>query len=115
MPPAVTCVFCGAPIAPDEEMSGRPPHAAHARCADAALADDRHWDAVAAATAGGSGDPADQPADSQGTATAPAGGRGGCLGLVALGLIGAALAYRVAVGSDLLHRLDVLRVERQGR
>ena len=42
-----TCVFCGAPILPDQESSGRPPIASHAACADAALADDAHWDAVA--------------------------------------------------------------------
>jgi hypothetical protein len=41
------CVFCGRPIAGDEPVAGRPPMAAHAACADAALADDRHWDAVA--------------------------------------------------------------------
>lgn len=41
------CVFCGRPIARDEPVAGRPPMAAHAACADAALADDRHWDAVA--------------------------------------------------------------------
>lgn len=59
-----TCVFCGRVIAPDEAASGRPPAAAHASCADAALADDRHWDAIARA----SGEPvvpeqsaADQP------------------------------------------------------
>lgn len=42
-----SCVFCGRPIGPDEPSSGRPPMAAHASCADAALADDRHWDDVA--------------------------------------------------------------------
>jgi hypothetical protein len=44
-----TCVFCGQPMAPGEPVVGRPPMAGHAACADAALADDRHWDAVAAA------------------------------------------------------------------
>jgi hypothetical protein len=112
MPPPATCVFCGAPIEAGEEMSGRPPHAAHARCADAALADDRHWDAVAAATgddqATGEGDQAAGAPPSAGTP----GSRAGCLGLIVLGVIGAA-AWRVVVGSDLLHRLDVLWVEHQ--
>jgi hypothetical protein len=44
---AATCVFCGAVLGVDEPMSGRPPMAAHPACADAALADDSHWDAVA--------------------------------------------------------------------
>jgi hypothetical protein len=47
---SATCVFCGRAIGPDEPTSGRPPMAAHAACADAALADDRHWDAVAGAS-----------------------------------------------------------------
>ena len=42
-----TCVFCDRPILSGEATSGRPPMAAHAACADAALADDRHWDAIA--------------------------------------------------------------------
>jgi hypothetical protein len=49
-PGGATCVFCGKAIGPDEPASGRPPMAAHAACADAALADDRHWDAVAGAS-----------------------------------------------------------------
>ena len=36
------CVFCGQPIAAGEETAGRAPMAAHAACADAALADDAH-------------------------------------------------------------------------
>lgn len=44
------CVFCGQPITETDATVGRPPHAAHAACADAALADDAHWDAVAAAS-----------------------------------------------------------------
>jgi hypothetical protein len=47
---SATCVFCGRSIGPDETMVGRPPSAAHAPCADAALTDDRHWDAIAAAS-----------------------------------------------------------------
>jgi hypothetical protein len=54
-----TCVFCGRPIEPDQERSGRPPHAAHAACADAALASDAHWDAIASAS--GDTAPAEPP------------------------------------------------------
>ncbi len=42
------CAFCGQLIAPDEPKSGRGETAAHVRCADAALADDRFWDRIAA-------------------------------------------------------------------
>jgi hypothetical protein len=73
-----TCVFCGKAIGPDEPASGRPPMAAHAACADAALADDRHWDAVAGA------DPAP---DEQGPPQAPPDAKGrstGCLMLAAI-------------------------------
>lgn len=49
-PPA--CVFCGEPIDPGEESAGRAPMAAHAACADAALADDEHWEAVSRASSG---------------------------------------------------------------
>lgn len=45
-----TCVFCGRPIEPGAERTGRAPHAAHAACADAALASDAHWDAIASAS-----------------------------------------------------------------
>lgn len=41
------CVFCGEPIEPGQAKVGRPPMAAHATCADEALADDAHWDAIA--------------------------------------------------------------------
>jgi hypothetical protein len=44
---AGACVFCGRPILPTEEASGRGDAAAHTACADRALADDRYWDAVA--------------------------------------------------------------------
>jgi hypothetical protein len=69
-PRSTTCVFCGKPIAEGEPMAGRPPAAAHAACADSALTDDRHWDAIAAS----SGEPMD--AD---TSTKPAARRAGCL------------------------------------
>lgn len=44
------CVFCGNPIGPDAERTGRGEAAAHASCADHALADDAHWDAIADAS-----------------------------------------------------------------
>lgn len=44
------CVFCGNPIEADEERAGRGAAAAHAACADRALADDAHWDAIAEAS-----------------------------------------------------------------
>ena len=65
-----TCVFCGNPIAEGEPAAGRPPAAAHVACADSALADDRHWDAIAAS----SGEPMDDDASSEPTAR-----RAGCL------------------------------------
>lgn len=52
------CVFCERPITADTPSVGRPPIAAHATCADAALADDRHWDEIATGTP----EP-DEPAD----------------------------------------------------
>jgi hypothetical protein len=55
------CVFCGEPIGPGEEVAGRAPMAAHAACADAALTDDEHWDAVSQrATGGGAGSTLDK-------------------------------------------------------
>ncbi len=42
------CAFCGQLIGPDEPKSGRGESAAHVACADAALADDRFWDRIAA-------------------------------------------------------------------
>ena len=47
---ASECVFCGEALGEGTPIVGRPPHAAHAACADAALADDAHWDAVATAS-----------------------------------------------------------------
>ncbi|MEO8510701.1 MAG: hypothetical protein ABI534_05610 [Chloroflexota bacterium] len=44
------CVFCGDPIGADAERTGRGAMAAHAACADRALADDAHWDAIAGAS-----------------------------------------------------------------
>jgi hypothetical protein len=44
------CVFCGNPIEADAERAGRGTAAAHAACADRALADDAHWDAIAEAS-----------------------------------------------------------------
>jgi hypothetical protein len=77
-----TCVFCGKPIAAGEPASGRPPMAAHAACADAALADDRQWDAVAGAS----------PQPDAGGEPAPTGPsaerRSGCLTIAAIALLG---------------------------
>jgi hypothetical protein len=85
-----TCVFCGKPIGDGELAAGRPPMAAHAACADAALADDAHWDRVAAA----SPEP-DETEDAPAEVRRDRGARtGGCLTLlvvVALGLVMAAL------------------------
>ena len=73
------CVFCGQPIGPGEETAGRAPMAAHAACADAALADDAHWEQISAA--GGEND--------QEPAVRPATRSAGCLavGLLALALL----------------------------
>lgn len=77
------CVFCGEPIEPDQPSVARPPMAAHAACADAALADDAHWDAIAERE--GEAEPG----------TADRRGRAGCLALaVAAGLAIAALSRR---------------------
>jgi hypothetical protein len=86
--PTANCVFCGRPIGPDETMVGRPPSAAHAQCADAALTDDRHWDAIAAAS--GDADAAEEePAQVQSTGAR----RAGCLSaLPALLMSASALA-----------------------
>jgi len=58
--PAV-CVFCGHPIRPDQSAAGRAPMAAHATCADAALASDDHWEAIDAA--GADEEPVASPAE----------------------------------------------------
>jgi hypothetical protein len=79
-PSTPECVFCGQPITAGQPMTGRSPIAAHASCADAALADDRHWDAVADGAGDEPGTPADAPgAEGAGRAT---GTRSGCLALV---------------------------------
>lgn len=87
-----TCVFCGKPIEAGDERAGRPPMAAHAACADAALADDIHWDEVAARS-GDVGAGEDQ-AESSEAQPAPAGrrGRAGCLTLVLAALLALAAA-----------------------
>jgi hypothetical protein len=78
-PRATVCVFCGKPIAEDEPAAGRPPAAAHAACADSALTDDSHWDAIAASSS--------EPTDAD-ASTEPAARRAGCL---ALALVAAAI------------------------
>jgi len=80
------CVFCGEPIEPGEEAAGRAPMAAHAACADAALADDAHWEAIDAAGTEGEG----HIPDSGSVA------RAGCLGVVALIAIAFAVARRAS-------------------
>ena len=74
-------MFCGKPIGEGEPVAGRPPAAAHAACADAALTDDRHWDAIAAS----SGEPTDEDVGTKSAAR-----RTGCL-TIAL-VVGAGLA-----------------------
>lgn len=78
------CVFCGQPIAAGEETAGRAPMAAHAACADAALTDDEHWDAISAGT--GSGAPEEPEAGT------PVARRAGCLALAMLPVIAAPVA-----------------------
>jgi hypothetical protein len=66
--------------------------AAHAACADAALADDAHWDAVSAGTP-----PApDEPDAGPGPGTAPA-RRSGCLALVAMLVVVTAASGLLAI------------------
>lgn len=81
------CVFCGEPIGPGEETAGRAPMAAHATCADAALADDAHWDAVNAASPG-----EEEPGGDAGR-PAPVSRQAGCL------LIGSTIPWVVLVGT----------------
>lgn len=89
------CVFCGQPIQPDQPTAGRPPMAAHATCADAALTDDAHWDRVAAATP----EPdADASADVAPATHGGSGARGGgCLALLVAALLPGA-AVLVVIG-----------------
>ena len=79
------CVFCGQPIGPDEERTGRGPTAAHASCADRALADDAHWDAVAEAS--GASDESTERGTSRGR---------GCLAVIAVLLVGAIVVAAAA-------------------
>lgn len=87
--PSAICVFCGQAIGPDEAMVGRPPSAAHAACADAALTDDRHWDRIAAAS-GNLEAAEEEPAQAQTTGAR----RAGCLSVLpALLMAAGALAF----------------------
>jgi hypothetical protein len=79
------CVFCGQPIGADEERTGRGATAAHASCADRALADDAHWDAIALAS--GAGDDATER---------PASRSRGCLAVIAIVLVGAIVVAAAA-------------------
>lgn len=92
------CTFCGRPIEPGQARVGRGETAAHAACADAALADEGRWERIA----GGLGEPpsAAEPGPSttpSGAGSARAGGaRTGCaLSMVAL----SALALSALVAS----------------
>lgn len=80
------CVFCGQPIGPDDERTGRGATAAHAACADRALADDAHWDEIAEASG----------ADDAQQSGAAARSRG-CLAVIAV-VVAAALVLASAEG-----------------
>jgi hypothetical protein len=82
-----TCVFCERPITADAPSVGRPPIAAHAACADAALADDRHWDEIATG--------APEPEEEEAT-TPPTGRTGSCLAVSALVVVAMAALARAA-------------------
>ena len=90
-----TCVFCDRPIGPDESRVGRGEAAAHAACADAALADERGWDRIAEAlgddapapAAGAGADGATGPGTGGGSAPATAPARAGCATLAVLALV----------------------------
>ena len=65
--------------------------AAHAACADAALADDRHWDEVASHGPSETNEPAGAPEPAEPAEPADSGRRVGCLTLIVALLIIAAL------------------------
>jgi hypothetical protein len=87
------CVFCGGPIGPGEEAAGRAPMAAHAACADAALADDEHWDAISAGAP--LGETSDAGPDTEASPGGQAPGRAGCLAMGLLPILGALAALLV--------------------
>ena len=89
MPELAQCVFCGRPIGSDEDTTGRPPMAAHAACADAALASDRHWDAINASS-GGTAEESREPTSERRSA--------GCLALVCVLAVTAVAATLGAIG-----------------
>jgi len=78
----MSCVFCGKPIGDGEPVAGRPPAVAHAACADAALTDDRHWDAIAAS----SGEQVEDEASSEQAAK-----RSGCLAVALVSAVAIAV------------------------
>ena len=80
------CVFCGQPIGPDDERTGRGATAAHAACADRALADDAHWDEIAEASGADDASPAGPSPRSR-----------GCLAIIAVVLV-VALILAAATG-----------------
>lgn len=67
--------------------------AAHASCADAALADDAHWDAISEARGGDQAEPAASAEKEERAGTTP---RTGCLALAGLGLLGILLGALLA-------------------
>lgn len=93
-----TCVFCGRPIAADEPRVGRGETAAHAACADAALADERGWERLAVAMDDAGAADVDEGARGSpsgagpGGALAPGAGRAraGCLALLVIAVLGLA-------------------------
>ena len=80
------CVFCGQPIGPGEERTGRGAATAHAACADRALADDAHWDEIAEASGADDASP-----------SGPAPRSRGCLAIIAVVLV-VALILAAATG-----------------
>ncbi len=84
------CTFCGRPIGPGEPGVGRGETAAHAACADAALADEGTWERIA----GGLGD-SEPPAEAAGDDAGPdAGGADAGRGAGGAGAAGGAAAGR---------------------
>lgn len=84
-----SCVFCGQPIDPGQEAAGRAPMAAHASCADAALADDAHWDAISQA---------DDRNSPDGDAGQPATRSAGCLAAALAAVVVLALVIQLLPG-----------------
>jgi hypothetical protein len=82
------CVFCGRPLEPHQERTGRGESTAHAECADRALADDAHWDRIAAQTGDRGEAPSEAPADEPAQTQAR---KSGCLAVASMALMLASL------------------------